>query len=329
MIWVQFVLAALVIVVAASRLASYGDVIALRTGLGRLFVGTLLVAMATSLPELLTAINAIRQGEPNLTAGDLFGSGMFNMVLLAAIDLIHRQQRVLRLVAKRHALSASLAVLLTGLAVLFIGVNLKLQIGWIGVDSLILIALYIYGIRLINRSTYSPEVVPTAHEMAAPTLPLWQAGVGFLVSTLVLVLATPWLVRSAIGIAEISGLSTGFVGAALVAIVTSLPEATSTFAAVRLGAYDLAVGNLFGSNLFNMFALGLLDFFYTDGRLLSVIDPTLTIAGLMALVLTTTALIGNVAPEERRLFFIEIDALLILIGYSGGLYLLYSRGMLH
>lgn len=329
MIWVQFVLAALVIVLAASRLATYGDVIALRTGLGRLFIGTLLVAMATSLPELLTAINAIRQGEPNLTAGDLFGSGMFNMVLLAAIDLLHRQQRVLRLVAKRHALSASLAVLLTGLAVLFIGVNLNLQVGWVGVDSLILIALYIYGIRLINRSTYSTEVVPTTHEMAAPTLPLWQAGVGFLVSTLVLVLATPWLVRSAIGIAEISGLSTGFVGAALVAVVTSLPEATSTFAAVRLGAYDMAVGNLFGSNLFNMFALGLLDFFYTDGRLLSVIDPTLTIAGLMALVLTTTALIGNVAPEERRLFFIEIDALLILIGYSGGLYLLYSRGMLH
>ena len=329
MIWVQFTLAALIIVVAASRLASYGDVIALRTGLGRLFVGTLLVATATSLPELLTAINAIRQGEPNLTAGDLFGSGMFNMVLLAVIDLLHRQQRVLRLVAKRHALSAGLAVLLTGLAVFFIGANLQLQIGWVGVDSLILVALYLYGIRLINRSTGSTEVVPTAHEMAQPTLPLWQASVGFLLSTVVLVLTTPWLVRSAIGIAEISGLSTGFVGAALVAIVTSLPEATSTIAAVRLGAYDLAVGNLFGSNMFNMFALGLLDFFYTDGRLLSVIDPTLTLAGLMALVLTTIALIGNVAPEERRLFFIEIDALLILIGYSGGLYLLYIGGLLH
>lgn len=329
MIWVQFILAALLIVIAASRLASYGDVIALRTGLGRLFVGTLLVAMATSLPELLTAVNAIRQGEPNLTAGDLFGSGMFNMVLLAVIDLLHRQQRVLRLVAKRHALSASLAVLLTGLAVFFSGANLQLQIGWVGVDSLILVALYIYGIRLINRSTGSTEVVSTAHEVAQPTLALWQASLGFLLSTVVLVLTTPWLVRSAIGIAEISGLSTGFVGAALVAIVTSLPEATSTIAAVRLGAYDLAVGNLFGSNMFNMFALGLLDFFYTDGRLLSVIDPTLTLAGLMALVLTAIALIGNIAPEERRLFFIEIDALLILIGYGGGLYLLYNRGLLH
>lgn len=329
MIWVQFILAALLIVIAASRLASYGDVIALRTGLGRLFVGTLLVAMATSLPELLTAVNAIRLGEPNLTAGDLFGSGMFNMVLLAAIDLIHRQQRVLRLVAKRHALSASLAVLLTGLAVFFIGAQLQLQIKWVGVDSLILIALYIYGIRLINRSTDATEVLPIAQDVAQPTLALWQASLGFLLATVVLVLTTPWLVRSAIGIAEISGLSTGFVGAALVAIVTSLPEATSTITAVRLGAYDLAVGNLFGSNMFNMFALGLLDFFYTDGRLLSVIDPTLTLAGLMALVLTTIALIGNIAPEERRLFFIEIDALLILIGYSGGLYLLYNRGLLH
>lgn len=105
MIWVQFALTALVIVLAATRLATYGDVIALRTGLGRLFVGTLLVAMATSLPELLTAFNAINQGVPNLTAGDFFGSGMFNMLLLAVIDLLNRQKRVLRMVATIHALS--------------------------------------------------------------------------------------------------------------------------------------------------------------------------------------------------------------------------------
>ncbi len=329
MIWGQFVVAALLIVVAASRLAEYGDVIAIRTGLGRLFIGTMLIAMATSLPELLTAISAIRQGEPNLTAGDLFGSGMFNMVLLAVIDVLHRQQRVLRQVAKRHALSASLAILLTGLAVFFIGGDLKLQLGWVGVDSLILIVLYIYGIRLINRSTQPTEAALPTHVFSKPIPPLWVASLGFLLATVVLLLTTPWLVRSAIGIAEISGLSTGFVGVALVAFVTSLPEATATLAAVRMGAYDMAVGNLFGSNMFNMFALGLLDFFYTDGRLLNVIDPVLTLAGLMALILTTIGLIGNIAPEERRLFFIEIDALLILIGYGIGLYLLYSRGILH
>jgi cation:H+ antiporter len=329
MIWLQFGLTALLVMLAATRLATYGDVIAVRTGLGGLFIGTLLVAMATSLPELLTAVNAIRQGAPNLTAGDIFGSGMFNMLLLALLDVFHRQKRVLRLVAAVHALSAGLAILLTGLAVFFIWADVDLRFGWVGVDSLILIAFYLYGMRLINHNARrgGASSIP-AEELPQNAPPLWVAGLGFLLATLVLMLTTPWLVRSAIGIAEMTGLSTGFVGAALVAVVTSLPEATSTLAAVRIGAYDLAVGNLFGSNLFNIFALGLIDFFYTDGRLLGVIDPTLTLAGLMALLLTSIALIGNLAREERRFLFLEIDALLILIGYSSGMYLLYSRGLL-
>jgi cation:H+ antiporter len=330
MIWLQFALTALLVVLAAIQLATYGDVIAVRTGLGGLFIGTLLVAMATSLPELLTAVNAIQQGAPNLTAGDIFGSGMFNMLLLALVDLLHRQKRVLRLVAAVHALSGGLAVLLTGLAVFFIWADIDLQIGWMGVDSLILMALYLYGLRLINRNARRAGAsLPPEEELPKTAPPLWVAGLGFLLATLVLVLTTPWLVHSAIGIAEITGLSTGFVGAALVAVVTSLPEAASTLAAVRIGAYDLAVGNLFGSNLFNMFALGLIDFFYTDGRLLSVIDPNLTLAGLMALLLTSIALIGNLAQEERRFLFLEIDAWLILIGYGSGIYLLFSRGLLH
>ena len=331
MIWIQFALAALLIVLAATRLATYGDVIAVRTGLGGLFVGTLLVAMATSLPELLTALNSINQGVPNLTAGDFFGSGMFNMLLLAVIDLLNRQKRVLRMVATIHALSATLAVLLTGLAVFFLWANIPLQIGWVGIDSLVLIALYLYGIRLINRSSRRDHSTPPPLETELPQTapPLWVAALGFLLAALVLVLVTPWLVRSAIGIAESSGLGVGFVGVAMVAIVTSLPEATSTLAAMRMGAYDLAVGNLFGSNIFNMFALGLLDFFYTDGRLFNVIDPTLALAGLAALLLTTIGLLGNLAREERRLFFMEVDALLILIGYGSVLYLLYSRGLLH
>jgi cation:H+ antiporter len=330
MIWLQFFGCALLVVLAATRLASYGDVIALRTGLGRLFIGTLLVAMATSLPELLTAVNAIAQGEPNLTAGDIFGSGMFNMLLLAVIDLLHQQQRVLRRVATVHALSAGLAVLLTGLAVFFMLANIDLRIGWLGIDSLVLIGLYFFGMRLINRSSRSDgPVVDEPEPIPEKTPTLRTAAIGFAIATLVLVLVTPWLVRAAVGIAEITGLSTGFVGAALVAIVTSLPEATATIAAVRMGAYDLAIGNLFGSNIFNIFALGLIDIFYTNGRLLGALDPTLTLAGLMALLLTTMGLIGNLAREERRFFFIEVDALLILIGYGVGISLLYTRGLFH
>jgi cation:H+ antiporter len=98
-------------------------------------------------------------------------------------------------------------------------------------------------------------------------------------------------------------------------------------AAVRLVAYDLAVGNLFGSNLFNMFAIGLSDLFFTGGRFLSAIDPTLALAGLLGLLLTGLGLIGNLARVERRLIFVELDALFIILGYLAGIYFLYLRGI--
>jgi cation:H+ antiporter len=93
------------------------NIIAVRTRLGGMFVGVLLMAGATSLPEVLTAISSINQGVPNLAAGNLFGSNMFNMFLLAVLDLVHRKERLLRKAALKHALSGSLTVFLIGLVV--------------------------------------------------------------------------------------------------------------------------------------------------------------------------------------------------------------------
>ncbi len=112
MVWLIFILSSALLVFAATKLAEFGDVIAERTGLGRLFVGTLLLAGATSLPELLTSINALSQGVPDLAAGNFMGSNMFNMALLGVLDMVGRQARVLRRVAMRHALTAGLAILL-------------------------------------------------------------------------------------------------------------------------------------------------------------------------------------------------------------------------
>ena len=77
------------------QLAKYGDVIAARTKLGGMFIGVLLLAGATSLPELLTSINSIAQGSPELSAGNFFGSSAFNMFILALLDVLGRDQRIL------------------------------------------------------------------------------------------------------------------------------------------------------------------------------------------------------------------------------------------
>jgi len=326
MVWVQFLISAAVVVIAATKLAQYGDVIAVRTRLSGMFIGTLLLAGATSLPELLSAINAIQINVPDLAAGSMFGSSMFNMLMLAILDLITQQARILRRVAMNHALTASLANLLMGLAVFFLLADIDLKIGWVGLDSLIIIGLYMFGIRVIQMQGGKPPTEMPELDSSIPSLKI--ALIGFGLAVIALAFATPYTVRSTSEIAKITNISTGFIGATLLAITTSLPEMVATISAVRIRAYDLAIGNLFGSNLFNMFALGLTDAFYLKGRFLSSIDPAFALVGLLGLIMTSLGLVGNIVRVERRhLGFIEVDALIILIGYLLSMFFLYKRGI--
>lgn len=325
MVWLQFILSAGMVVFAAIKLAEYGDVIAVRTGLSGMFIGTLLMAGATSLPELLSALNTLAIASPNLAAGSMLGSNMFNMFMLAVLDLVGQNARVLRAVAMRHALTASLAILLIGMVVFFILADFRGGIAWMGFDSLLTINAYVVGVRLIQNQVGAPsaEIIPEGVKVPS----LGRASLGFSLATLALIVVTPYLVRSADEIGAITGLSAGFIGAALLAIVTSLPELVATIAALRIGAFDLAVGNLFGSNLFNMFALGLTDVLYLRGRYIAEIDPNFAIIGLLGLVLTCMGLIGNIARVERRLIFLEVDAALIMVVYFLGMWFLYARGI--
>jgi cation:H+ antiporter len=327
MTWVFFGLSSFVIVLAAMRLAEYGDAISLRTKVGGMFVGTLLIAGATSLPELLTTINSLKQGAPDLAAGNLFGSNMFNMVLLAVLDMAHRRERILRKAALKHALTGSLATFLIGLVVFFVMANIDIKIGWVGVDSVIIVLGYLIAVRLLQTSNTVSSSVTQVRAVPKGTPGLAASIFGFLVATGALIYVTPILVRSSLEIAEISGLGATFIGTTLVALVTSLPELVTTLTAAKMGADDMAIGNLFGSNLFNIFAIGLTDFFYTPGRFLGVIDPAFLLVGMLGLIMTGLGLIGNLAKLERRLFLVETDALLLFIIYFGGMWLLYSRGI--
>lgn len=325
MVWLEFIVTAALIVISANYLAKFGDVIAVRTRMGGMFIGILLMASATSLPELLTSLSSVQQDTPNIAAGNLFGSSAVNMLMLAILDLTHRSKHILRSAAKRHALTGSLAVLMITLVLFFLEADINVKLGWIGLDAIIIMAAYIVSVKIISVDTKTDNKVE--EEIPEGTLKLWVGVVGFLAAAGVLLLVTPVMVRSANEIAEITGLGTSFVGTTLVALVTSLPEVVTTISAIRIGASDMAIGNLFGSNMFNMFAMGLTDVFYVDGRYLSVIDPSFMLVGMVGLMMTIIGLVGNLAKLEKRIFFIEVDALLLFIIYIAGMVLLYVRGI--
>jgi cation:H+ antiporter len=327
MVWLQFIISAAVVVFAANKLAEYGDVISVRTKLGGVFVGTIFLAGATSLPELIASISAFREGFPNLAAGNFFGSNMVNVVLIALVDLINFQVPLLRRIAVSHALTAALTTVLMLVAIIAILGHVDMAIGWVGLDSLLLIVLYFGGVWLIQREGQAQVATATAIE-PGPEFPSLRRGlIGFGLTAVVLVLIVPFLVNASSGIAAITGLGTGFIGTALLSVVTSLPELIAALAAMRMNAFDMAVGNLFGSSVFNMLALGLADFFYTDGRFLEAIDENFVLVGLLGLLLTNMALVGNLARVERKFLFIEIDSVAIIIVYLLGMYFLFLRGV--
>ena len=327
MIWLEFLLSAALVVFAAVKLAEYGDAIAVRTKIGRAFIGVILMAGATSLPEFLTAINSIRLGIPDLSGGNIFGANMYNMLLLAFISILGWRVRALRLVALRHGLTGGSAVLMILLATFFVYVNIDVKIGWVGLDSLILIGTYLILVRLLwSSSSTSEEQAVEEPDESTPSLK--KAILFFSGASLVLVLVMPWLVRIADDIADLTGLGEGFVGVAMVAFVSTMPELVATITAVRMKVYDLAIGNLFGSNMFNIFALGLVDFLFLDGRFLGTIAPEFVLVGFLGMLMTILALIGNQARLRRKLFFfLELDAAALILTFILGMILIYNRGL--
>ncbi|MGZ8404339.1 MAG: sodium:calcium antiporter [Nitrospira sp.] len=333
--WLFFVVSASAIVFAGTKLSRYGDQIAELTGLGRLWIGVVLMAAATSLPELFTTMSAGWINAPDLAAGNLFGAGMSNMLTLGLIDLLYRQKRVWQQAALGHTLTAALAMVLTALAAFFVLLRVEVVQMGIGLESVILLILYVLGMRLVFRQEdmarrqleHKAVVEGMAEEPGfdgGRRDALRHAVRGFSVGALVLLIAAPVLAWSAERIAEESGMTATFIGTSLVAITTSLPELVVSISAVRLGAFDLAVGNLFGSNAFNMAAFFFADLAYSGGGLLSTVSSTHALTALWAIIMMNIGLMGIMYRAERRFRLIEPDSLLMMVVYVLGLWLLFN-----
>jgi cation:H+ antiporter len=232
-------------------------------------------------------------------------------------------------------LTATLAMVLTALAAFFVLLRVEVvQLG-VGLESLILLIMYVFGMRLVFRqedmARRQLEHTVVVEGMAEERGPdgsrrdaLRRAVMGFSAGALVLLVAAPVLAWSAERIAEESGMTATFIGTSLVAITTSLPELVVSISAVRLGAFDLAVGNLFGSNAFNMAAFFFADLAYRGGGVLRTVSSTHALTALWAIIMMNIGLMGIIYWAERRFRLIEPDSLLMIVVYVLGLWLLFN-----
>jgi len=321
---IAFVASGAVVVVAGSVLTRQADLISELSGVGRLWVGAVLLAGATSIPELTTNVSAVMLDAPNLAVGNLFGSSLANMLILALIDLASPRARALKRATLGHALIACLALSLNATAAIFVLSGWDLTVGGLSPAGAVLALGFVAGMRVIYRQEaggLDPSL--RAREQAAqrstrPTL--WAAALRFAAAAAAVCAAAPWFAWSAKAIAEQTGLGTTFVGTWLVGIATSLPELVSSMAAIRLGAYDLAVGNLFGSNAFNMALFLPLDLARPGSSIFAGLDPGHASSALFAVVLMSLGLAAIIYRAERRYVMIEPDSLLMLCVYGMALW---------
>ncbi|MGE3268885.1 MAG: sodium:calcium antiporter [Chloroflexota bacterium] len=323
-----FLLSATAVVLAGMRLARDGDTIAEQTGLGRAWVGAILVAGATSLPELSTNSYSVMLGNVNLAAGDLFGSNMVNMLILALADVSVRQQHILTRVAMNQALVGTLAIWLTAAAIAGVVAGPTVTVLGLGWGTIAILIGYVAGTRVLfaNRTLPAFESWTEAAEHRASAPPLRPAIIMFAIAAAIIFVAAQFLATSAADLADQLGVSKGFVGVAMLAIVTSLPEAIVSVSSIRNGSYDLAVGNLLGSNCFNMVIFVVLDIVDGPGSVLARIDGALVIGGAFAILLVGLALIDILHRAERRIWLMEPGPGLMIPTYLLGLYFVYQIG---
>jgi len=162
-----------------------------------------------------------------------------------------------------------------------------------------------------------------AVELRYPDISTRTAVIQYCLNAVIVIIAATFLPKIGEGIAETTGLGQTFVGNIFIAISTSLPEVVVSFSAVKMDAVDLAIGNLFGSNIFNIFILALDDMFFVKGPLLSYANQNHIISALSAIAMTAIAIIGLTYRAEKKPMFLAWDSVGIVVIYVINLMVLY------
>lgn len=293
MLILKYLILAVIVVYASIQASNQVDLLDKKTNIGGALIGGLLLAAITSLPELITSISSVflLNGEADLAFGNVFGSNVFNLVILAVADIFFVKHLYLNKVSNVNNKSNMyvifiylifITVFLTknSIPVTFVGFNFALV-------SIVILILYGFSIKMladteveVSENDHVEEVKDSLSKILF-TFALWAV---------ILIIASVFITMVADDLAETYQLDTSFAGALFLGIATSLPEATAVFNLIRLRSYDIAISNIIGSNIFNFTIISFVDVLYHKQNLYDLSDfesnvPLLFIGIINSLVL--------------------------------------------
>jgi len=328
-----FALCATIVWYAGARLAYLVDSLADRYKLAKSLVGLLILSLATSLPEVATTLTAAVQQASDLVLNNLFGGITLQTAILAMSDFWARGAITNYPRKANHALEATLLVLLLSITLIVVHLGETFVVAGVGLGSVFIALTYAGAIWILRRYDDSTDWVPVdlpdpdPLPFPAPTglaergnhaliLQSVAACAAILVFGLLLVLCAE-------RIADQSGLGKGFIGVTLLAGATSLPELTTSITAVRIGAYTMAISNIFGSNLIMLVLVFPADVLFRSGPILQNTSQTVSMALSFGIAVTAIYLIGLIVRRKPKWGPIGLDSILVLIVFIGSLLAYY------
>ncbi len=331
LLWLELLACLAVIGYAGYFLSRYGDIIADKTGMSASWVGLVLLSTATSLPELVTGISAVSFADaPDIAVGDVLGSTVFNLTILVLLDALYKRESIYGRAAQGHILSASLGTLLiafAGFSLLLDHAGLSPSLGHVGLYSPFIVLVYMVAMRAVY--SFEHRTLAEYTEVSAeryPDVTLQSAIKGYALAATAVVATGSWLPFIAKDISELMGWGQSFVGTLLVAAVTSAPEAAVTISSLRIGALDMAIANLLGSNLFDIVILAVDDLLYTKGPLLALVDTSHVLTVFTAVMMSALVAVGLIfRPQGRTVLGLTWISLVLFILYVLNSWILFEH----
>jgi len=337
-VWLKFIICSVLILLAGKRVAKYGDVIAEKTGLGGLWIGLLLVAVATSLPELFTGIGSVVFVDaPDLTIGNLFGANTYNLLNIALLDFLHKGAPLLSILSKGQLLTAGLS--LVPLLIAGAGIFLSLQIPQfsflhISIYSILILVLYLISTRIIFKfetgqqeiqKKLQQETKKEAEVFKYDHIPLKRAYLFYGFSAAVIIGAGIWLAYIGEELAGLLGLGQSFIGSLFIGFTTTLPEITVSITALYLGAKELAIANMLGSNLFNITIIFINDLLYKKAPIFNVVSRNHIFTAFIAVIMTLIVIAGlAIKPKKKTRLGLSSYALVLIAVFIIGAYISFG-----
>jgi cation:H+ antiporter len=337
LIWLKFAICVAIIFFSGKRVAKYGDIIAEKTGLGGLWIGVILVAIATSLPEIFTGVGStIFVNAPDLTVGNLFGANSYNLLNISLLDFLNKGSPLLSSVSIGQLLTAGLSLIPLLIASIGIFLSIRLpQLSFMNISlySILILIAYLVAIRAIFRFEKSQQQIIRELKREEEILlkyndiSLKKACILYGLFAIIIAGAGIWLAYIGEELAQLLSLGQNFIGSLFLGFATTLPEITVSVAALRIGAKELAIANMLGSNLFNMSIIFLNDAMYRKAPIFNFLSQQHIFTGFIVVLMTVIVCVGLILkPKKKTELGLSTYAICLILVFILGSYINFILG---